>query len=207
MIRCLPHFVHLYCQSPKHNWHNLINFASGGEPILYMVYSKKFRILCFVFVFLFFGQNALAMDDIRVPKKAEDRTASLYLDGITKNIEKNTFDLKILVNPGGQAINTVGIILNFPVEKIKVKNINIADSFCDLFVENNFDNIDGQIKISCGKYYPGINSQAEIATIKFDITKVGLTKFTFDESSVVLANDGFGTDVLESVNDKSIYLK
>lgn len=172
-----------------------------------MVYSKKFRVLCFVFIFLFFSQIALADDSIRIPKKAEDRTASLYLDGTTKNIEKNSFALKIMVDPGGQAINTVGVVLNFPIDKVKVQNINIDNSFCNLFIDNDFNNILGQIKISCGKFYPGISEQAEIATVKFDIINIGLTKFNFDDSSVVLANDGFGTDVLESVNNKSIYLK
>lgn len=143
----------------------------------------------------------------RQPQKAEERTASLFIENTDKKTKGYIYRINIMVDPGGQAINTVGLNLNFSKEKLEVTDIDVDNSFCDMFIDNTFDNKTGEIKIACGKPYPGIDTTAQIATVTFAVKQKGLLKFNFSDDSVVLANDGFGTDVLESANNKSIYLK
>jgi hypothetical protein len=54
---------------------------------------------------------------------------------------------------------------------------------------------------------PGIESVAPLARFTFEALRTGTATITIASSSQVLANDGFGTNVLGSVEDASITIQ
>ncbi|MEA3398765.1 MAG: hypothetical protein U9R06_03410 [Patescibacteria group bacterium] len=145
----------------------------------------------------------------RQPKKAETKTAVLLtqFNNENKNTGASEFPVQILVNPGGQAINAVGIDFNFDQNILEAARIDFNSSFCTLFIKSWFDNKAGQIQIACGKPYPGISEEKEVATIYFRLKNSGWNEFTFTPKSQVLANDGFGTDILAALENSMVYLR
>lgn len=145
----------------------------------------------------------------RQPKKAEIKTAVLSTEFDSKNISagESEFPVQILVNPGGQAINAVYINFHFNQDILEATKIDFNSSFCTLFIDSSLDNTEGQARIICGKPYPGIIDEAQVATVYFHLKNSGWSGFEFATQSQVLANDGFGTDVLSALQNETVYLQ
>lgn len=165
--------------------------------------GKKALILLSIISLLFASAGSVRAED-RIANKAEDRTASLYFEKYKEG--KSTISYKVMVAPG-QAINAAGIDINYDPEDLKILSINKDDSFCELFIEEKFDNAAGKVNFSCGKPYPGIATTSEIFKIFFTKIKTGTTTLAFAGDNLVLANDGFGTDVLREARDLEVYVK
>lgn len=168
-----------------------------------MDFANRLKFIIFFVAILSLPLAALG-DEERIPKRAETRTASLYWQ--VKNYSASSLSLQVVVNPGGQAINAVGFSLLFPTDQLSVKSIDTTKSFCELTVFNSFDNNIGQANLGCGKPYPGISTTSEVATINFSLKKGGKLDLSFADP-MVLANDGYGTDVLLSTSSQAITIK
>lgn len=145
----------------------------------------------------------MAQAFIRESQKATEETAVLFFDNYER--DGDTFSADIMVDPGGQPINAVGFTVNFNNSMVAVKNIEITNSFCELFIINEFDNFEqGEINIACGKPYPGIEKTSLIARVDFLVSGNGWSDLEFDENAMVLANDGYGTNVISELKNISI---
>ncbi len=167
-------------------------------------FMAKFFIVSLITVsiilsFPVFGHSSELTE--RLPMPATEKTASLNMGLDEQNTDSDTSVVKISTNPNGQAINAVGVLINFATSTIIIKDINTSNSFCTLFIVNTIDNQNGQINIICGKPYPGISTEATIAEITFQKLTSSAPDITFASSSMVLANDGFGTDILKTINN------
>lgn len=142
-----------------------------------------------------------AETDERIPVLTTEKNASLDMVITESATTTNSFILKISANPHSQAINAVGSYINFSTSTLEATEIDFENSFCDLFIENSIDNEIGRINIICGKPYPGVSEEATIAEISFKRLSTASSSVEFDTSSMVLANDGFGTNVLGKINN------
>jgi len=140
---------------------------------------------CIVF-FCFFASGAKA--------------ASLYFSPGSKQLNVgNIVNVRILVDTQGQAINNAEGVISFPSDKLEVVSVSQSGSIFSLWVENPaFSNNDGAITFNGGLPTPGYNGSAgSILNIVFRAKSEGAAS-VYVSSGSVLANDGLGTDVLQS---------
>ncbi len=164
---------------------------------------KKFIIKTLVFILFFTPAITNAeITETRIANKNAISDAKIYL-------ELNTFDASssfgifdIWVDPGTQAMNASGVVLNFATSSIEIFGILTGNSFSDFFLDNSFDNNLGELKLSGMKPYPGIATTSLLGQIIFEkIDYATSTISILKEKSMVLANNGFATNILATTTD------
>jgi hypothetical protein len=115
---------------------------------------------------------------------------------LTLQVDKNISTAKIIVDPQGQAINAVAAYIEFSPKTLKAVKVDLSKSFCSFVIASNIDNEKGIIDILCGTPTPGINQIREVGTIQFAKKNPGKAEVRITPTSMVLANDGLGTDLL-----------
>lgn len=118
----------------------------------------------------------------------------------------NTFDVSIIVNTHGNSINAVSADLKFPADKLQVVTPVSGKSFIESWTAiPTYSNTEGTISLKGGIPSPGINTSAGlVSTITFRARAAGTAMVYFLDSSMVLLDDGKGTNILKSF-DKGEY--
>jgi len=108
------------------------------------------------------------------------------------------FPLKIEIAGIKVPINAVQADLGFNPERLEVEEISTQDSFANIFVQKEINNEAGWARLTGGLPNPGFFSDHGLfGTVYFKGKAPGVTKIEFLPSSMVLANDGRGTNVLK----------
>lgn len=95
------------------------------------------------------------------------------------------------------AINVAQADLAFDPNLLEVVDITTDGTFAEFFVQKEFDNQKGYLRLSGGIPNPGYNrADGLIGTAYFRAKSAGATTLRYLESSLVLANDGRGTNLL-----------
>jgi GxxExxY protein len=126
--------------------------------------------------------------------------ATLYFSPSSGNFTVgNILTTSVLINTQGQAINNSGAVINFPAGLLEVVSISKSGSIFSLWVEEPaFSNSAGTISFDGGLPTPGFNGTAgKIVNIVFRIRNAGTASLIFS-SAAVRANDGYGTDILQT---------
>lgn len=113
----------------------------------------------------------------------------------------DTISVALLVNTTNQSINAVDGQIVFPSDKLEILNISRENSILNLWAEEPTlsSRQDGSITFSGGLPSPGfIGTAGKIMTISFKAKKDGNAMITLS-NALVLANDGFGTDILADI--------
>lgn len=128
--------------------------------------------------------------------------ASLYLSpsGGTFTVDEN-FTVTLYVSDLEQAINATQTIINFPPDKLEIMDISKENSIINLWIREPIgSNLNGVIQLEGISLNPGfIGSQGKIASFIFKIKNSGEAALNISQGSV-LANDGFGTEILKSTS-------
>jgi len=106
----------------------------------------------------------------------------------------------VLVNTQEKAINNSDAIINFPTGLLEVVSVSKSGSIFSLWVEEPaFSNSAGAISFNGGLPTPGFNGSAgKIISIVFRVKSTGTASLIFS-SGAVRANDGYGTDILQTL--------
>lgn len=105
--------------------------------------------------------------------------------------------LKIVLEGIKTPINAVRVDMRFNPEEVEVVDFITKDSFADIFIEKQIDNKNGFFRITGGVPNPGYNATVGLfGTVMLRPKISGHTTIEFLPSSVVMANDGRGSDVL-----------
>ena len=116
------------------------------------------------------------------------------------------FDVKINIDGIKTPVNVVQADLAFDPQRLELVEFKTNESFANVFVEKEINNDVGFARLSGGVPNPGYKeSNGLFSTAIFKAKKPGLTEVRFLPSSVVLANDGKGTNVLKEL-PKASYL-
>ncbi len=108
------------------------------------------------------------------------------------------FPMKIEVSGAKQPVNAVQADLGFDPGKLEVVSITTDESFAKLFVQKEFSNTLGYARLTGGLPNPGFSGEVgTFGTVYFRGKVAGLAEVTFLPTSMVLANDGRGTNVLK----------
>lgn len=161
--------------------------------------TKKIIIFSTIFSLIFLPEVTLAETE-RIP------TMNVFYDAIIKaelyifDEETNLGIINIIADPGSQAMNAVGIYATFPTSTIEIKGIMKEGSFLEFLIENEIDNEEGYIKISGGRPHPGEENKSIIAQVIYEKRSEEKGNFEISlENSMILANNGYGTNVLSAV--------
>jgi hypothetical protein len=108
----------------------------------------------------------------------------------------DTFSADLHVRTGSAAVNAVGLVIIFNPQYLQINALATSQSFCSFYTDNAFDNIKGEVRISCGLPSPGFNGDSIVAHITFHMLTIGTTTVRLSPSeSMILANDGKGTSL------------
>lgn len=118
-----------------------------------------------------------------------------------------TFPMKIVLTDINVPINTVMTDLSYDPSALEIIDISLSNSFATIFLENNYNNSVGFARITGGVPNPGYKGNAGLfATVYFKAKKPGFASVSFLDSSVVLANDGEGTNVLKGFKSRNFLI-
>ena len=127
------------------------------------------------------------------------RAATAYFNPSAGAFAVDTFDVDVLIDTKGVAINNAEAVIRFPSDLLEVVSANTAGSIFSLWVAGTkYSNDAGTLSFNAGKPTPGYNGAAgKILTVTFRIKASGSATLSF-ASAVIRANDGHGTDVFKS---------
>ncbi len=119
-----------------------------------------------------------------------------------------TFAIRMVVSSPAQAINAVSAALSFPADKLQVTSISKVGSILNLWVaEPSFSNSAGTVSLEGVVPNPGYQGPSgPILTINFRVVGTGNASVRYT-SGQLLANDGYGTNVLRTKNSGEFTLE
>jgi hypothetical protein len=108
------------------------------------------------------------------------------------------FPVKLEIVGMKTPINAVQADLGFDPERLKVLNISTQDSFANVFLQKDISNETGYVRLTGGLPNPGFSGDVGVfGTVYFRGDVPGITKIDYLPTSMVLANDSYGTNVLK----------
>lgn len=114
------------------------------------------------------------------------------------------FPMELEINGIKTPINTVQTDLSFDPSKLEVIDISTEESFANIFIQKEINNEVGYARLTGGLPNPGYASDRGVfGTVYFKTKEPGVVKIEFLPSSLVLANDGKGTNVLKDLTTVS----
>jgi hypothetical protein len=116
-----------------------------------------------------------------------------------------SFFIDIVVNPKGIDINAVGVKISHGTSTNLVGNDQSMSPF-PIHLTTQFATADFSRAVQVAPN-PGITTSSTIAQLTFVALSPGVTTITISTSSLILANDGFGTDVLGGVQNATVTIE
>ena len=159
-----------------------------------------------IIVFVLFISPIISNAEISETRIASEENtlhnASISLNLADYDATSSLGIVDILINPETQSINAAGVKLKFSTTTLEIKGILTGNSFCDFFLENSFDNSAGELSLSGMKPYPGVATSSLLGQIIFEKINSGTSTISIiKNNSMVLANNGFATNILASTTD------
>lgn len=147
------------------------------------------------------------LSPIIIHAEETERSVSFYLlpDENFYN-DPNYLVVNIFAYTASNSINAVNIDLKFDDEKLSLMNSELNSSLCMFTIMNGVDSGSGDYYLSCGTPIPLSDEKIKVAQLMFEKTGDGWVNFEFSNDSIILAADGFGTNILESLETHNIYL-
>lgn len=118
------------------------------------------------------------------------------------------FPMKLEIAGIETPINTVQADIGFDPNRLEVVDIRTDESFAQVFIQKEINNQSGYARLTGGIPSPGFKEKSGFfGTVYFKGRTAGLTNIHFLPSSLVLANDGAGTNILKSLASASYVIK
>jgi hypothetical protein len=128
------------------------------------------------------------------------RTVSFAIPSRGQYCLGEIFPIKVEITGIKVPINTIQADLGFESQKLEIIDISTQDSFANIFIQKEIDNETGYARLTGGLPNPGFFAEHGVfGTVFFQGKSPGAVKIEFLPSSMVLANDGRGTDVLKEL--------
>lgn len=109
------------------------------------------------------------------------------------------FPMEINVGAIESPINAVQVDLSYDPEQLEVVEVSTQNSFATVFIEKKVDNQVGYVRLTGGLPNPGYSlDRGLFGTVYFKAKNAGLATVEFLPTSMVLANDSKGTNVLNA---------
>lgn len=136
------------------------------------------------------------------------KQASLYfVEPTSAQYVTQTFPLEVHIKTHRVAVNTVKLHLKYDPRVLEIIDMSSEKSFCSFYVANSFDNIKGEVNITCGKPSPGFTGDSILVKLTMRGKIVSSTQVSLENDTKVLANDGKGTNIFHSPSSVSFSIK
>lgn len=114
------------------------------------------------------------------------------------------FPMKIELAGIKTPVNAIQADIGFDPEIIEVVNVSTVGSFANIFIQKEIDNENGYVRLTGGLPNPGFFSDhGDFGTVYFKGVSPGVSEVKFLPTSMVLANDGRGTNVIKELASTS----
>jgi hypothetical protein len=161
--------------------------------------SKIMLTACSIVLTTFFAVHAYAQENtVRVQAHFDQPKAHLFFSSRTGSFtEGTTFEVPILLDTQGTKINAVELYINFNPHKLAIVKPSNDKSIIAIWLEPpTYSNNKGTAKI-IGGIPNGISTASGLVTsITFKALESGSASVSISDQSRILANDGYGTDLL-----------
>lgn len=108
------------------------------------------------------------------------------------------FPVRLEIDTHGAYVNAVQCDLDFDPEIAEVVKVSLEGSFATVFIQNETNNEKGYLRITGGLPNPGyMGEKGLFATVYLRSKKAGILDMAFLPTSLVLENDGEGTNILK----------
>ncbi|MEA2020530.1 MAG: cohesin domain-containing protein [Patescibacteria group bacterium] len=110
------------------------------------------------------------------------------------------FPMRITLTGIKRSINAVQADFSFDPRRLELVEISTRESFASVFIQKEIDNKTGYGRLAGGVPSPGFSQERGVfGTVYFRGKTPGLADVEFLPSSMILANDGRGTNVLKGL--------
>jgi len=128
------------------------------------------------------------------------KTVSFVIPPKGQHLLGEVFPMEIEIAGIKSAVNAVQADFSFASEVLEIVDISTKGSFADIFIQKEIDNESGFGRLTGGLPNPGFFADHGIfGTIFFRGKSPGVVRVEFLPSSMVLANDSRGTNVLKDL--------
>ncbi|MCL4353932.1 cohesin domain-containing protein [Patescibacteria group bacterium] len=104
-------------------------------------------------------------------------------------------------------INAVRIDIAFDPRRVEVSSISTDNSFANIFIQKEIDNKTGYARLTGGLPNPGfLGTEGNFVTFYLKGKMAGMATVNFLPTSMVLANDGNGTNVIKDLGEASFLI-
>lgn len=174
---------------------------------IYLVVAAILIIIAAIYI-LFFKPNPFFRINRNKLHAKESQKSSLTLDAPAEvdGVGKK-FTLSVIVDSQGNFINAVQSYLTFDPKVLEITSAKTEQSFCKFYPENNYSNEKGTVRLACGAPYPGFKGTNTVQSIEFLTKAIKTTDIKSTPDSMVLANDGKGTNLLKEYNSITVKIK
>ncbi|MBU1129813.1 hypothetical protein KKE45_00640 [Patescibacteria group bacterium] len=132
------------------------------------------------------------------------KTASFVIPSKGQFLLNEIFPMKIEIIGVKTAVNAVQTDITFDPNRLEVIDVLTKNSFANIFIQKEINNELGYTRLTGGLPNPGFFSDRGIfGTVLFQGKSPGPVKVEFLPSSMVLANDGRGTNILKDLASSS----
>ncbi|MGA2113125.1 MAG: hypothetical protein ABSH56_00035 [Bryobacteraceae bacterium] len=116
----------------------------------------------------------------------------------------DTFQVRLLLDAASTPVNAVDAVISYPSSSMRLIARDESVSPFTMRLGNTPDVLSEVIEVQPN---PGVRGVAPLAQFTFEALRPGMATIAIASSSEVLANDGFGTEVLGSVQDASVSIQ
>ena len=195
----------LLCRSRKEGEYclfcrQLVNKRNGNTPKTFLSATLNgLAILIFTFVSL--GVVFLEIQFLHtLGFPPVQKTASFAIPSTGEYRLGEIFPMKLEITSIKTPINAVQADISFNPQKLEVVDISTTDSFANVFIQKEINNRIGYARLTGGLPNPGFSGvNGVFGTLFLRSKSPGLAQVKFLPSTLVLANDGKGTNVLKNL--------
>jgi len=178
----------------KINKNKTISPKSFTSAVLNGILILAFSIISIVLVF---GESQILF---KLGFPPTPKTVSFIIPAKGQYRLGEIFPMKIEIAGIKTPINAVQADLGFDPTRIEIEDISTEDSFADIFIQKELNNEGGYARLTGGLPNPGFFADHGVFGTAFLKGKApGIVKIEFLPSSMVLANDSRGTNVLKDL--------
>ena len=168
--------------------------------------SFLFCIATLTIVASLFAMNAHAQENaVHLQAHFSEPKAQLFFSSRSGTFtEGTTFEVPILLDTQGTKINAVELYINFDPHKLAIVKPSSDKSIISIWLEPpTYSNTSGTAKI-IGGIPNGISTASGLVTsVTFKALESGTAKVSVSSQSRILANDGYGSDLLTQFDSAS----
>lgn len=187
--------------------HTTIKKVEGDHPkSFFSAVANSVLLLLFsiVSIGIVFGESKL-LYMLGFPATQKTVTFSIPTQGQYEVGE--AFPFKVEIAGIQTPINTVQVDIGFDPSVLELVDVSTKESFASIFVQKEIDNKVGYLRLTGGLPNPGFADKTGVfTTLHFKGKKPGTVEVKFLPTTLVLANDGRGTNVVKDLASTSFLI-